>query len=280
MKTTTPFIFDNHDIERFIVSDLKLLSDIKKSFDYIYGKLLATGNALLCVATDTDYNLESREWSEGKNYKWLAIGCDGQVKMLIRSYGGHHMVFCKNTTTRKYREETYQEFRYSAFTFNTCTDHLSDDESDFYCENSYHDLQNAMSQIILMVTENKINSVWNSHSLTRPRHVEVKPVYDAEQLYSIDQLIFCAEELSNKHMELFAEQDMLAMLKSLPDVVGQDFDRGVIKSVKTEFPKQYQDPYYHGVGIEVKETDGRIKFVDVYTLSRYCLEDVQKLMSV
>ena len=83
-------------------------------------------------------------------------------------------------------------------------------------------------------------------------------------------------------MELYAENDMLNMLKTLKqsDVIGELFEgQTIIKSITTDFPKQYSDPYYHGVGITTVDAKDSIKFIDVYSLTRYYHKNIELLMS-
>ena len=71
---------------------------------------------------------------------------------------------------------------------------------------------------------------------------------------------------------------MLDMLKSISGATGKQFDRQYkVKEVCTEFPKQYSDPYYHGVGIALVDDQDKRSFQDVYSLTRYCFESVLAL---
>lgn len=102
-------------------------------------------------------------------------------------------------------------------------------------------------------------------------------VFVGESIYSVDKLIFCAEELSSTHTALFAENEMLEKLKEITDRVGEKFDHQyTIKEVRTEFPKQYSDPYYHGVGLNLEKEDGKTDFQDVYSLTMYYYESIFK----
>ena len=287
------FKFDKNDITRHIQYELRVMDRMEDAFNYVYSKLTGLGHSLYCKPDDTKFDLEKSKASEGKNYDWLAIGCDN-IHMLIRTYGCHHTIYTKLTTTRTYGEgekaHSYNHYRYGAFTFHTNTELAPLDKQDFLNENNFSDLDTAMPQILQHVFENHVQSLWNSVGFIRPDYVEISNVYDGESIVSVDKLIFCAEELSDKQMELFAQTDMLEMIKAVAEKQKQTealheslalpFDRNsVVMSVITEFPKEYSDPYYHGVGIKVREGENKTKFIDVYSLTRYYLEEVQNILA-
>ena len=87
--------------------------------------------------------------------------------------------------------------------------------------------------------------------------------------------------MQNQHLELFAENDMLEKIKTMSDKIGEEFDKDfhgkrIIKEIRTEFPKQYCDPYYHGIGILIENAKGETKFEDVYSLTNWHLNEVFK----
>jgi hypothetical protein len=128
--------------------------------------------------------------------------------------------------------------------------------------------------------KSRVQSLWNSVGFIRPKHVDVRNVYDGESITSVDKLIFCAEELSTMQMGLYAETDVLDMLKSLPtDTVGKLLGRYEITEVRTSFPKDYSEPYYHGVGLVVREREDYTRIYDVYTLTSYHLDDLMSLIA-
>lgn len=276
------FDFDKDDVTRHIQYELKTLDKMARAFDYVYSKLTGLGNALYCKPDDTKFDLDSAKPSEGKNYNWLAIGCDN-AHLLIRTYGTHHTIYTKLTETRTYgkgeKERTYNHYRYAAFTFHTNTRRAAEDQQDFLNENNFHDLEQAMPQILTHILDKEVQCLWNSVGFLRPDYVEIRNIYDSESIISVDKLIFCAEELSNKQMELYSEIEVLEILKSLPaDTIGKTIGRYEITEVRTEFPKDYSEPYYHGVGIIVKERVDYQRIYDVYTLCRYHLDDLMTLV--
>lgn len=273
------FRFEADDIKGHIRYEMKLMRKMGKSFDYIHDMLTKLNYHKEYKAADT-IKLENLKYDEGKNYNWIAITC-GRVKLILRVYGGHFTIFCRNETVHQFEKMSYTEKRYSAFTFYVDTKKVPEDKRDYYHEHSFEDLNNAMPEMIKMIAEDKVCSFWNNYSLKRPDHCEIKNVFDGEDIVSVDKLIFCAEELSSEHLSLFAQNDMLEILKSLKDKVGQPFDgRHTIKKITTEFSKQYSDPYYHGVGITVVDEKGKTDFHDVYCLSHWYMEAVENLMKL
>jgi len=275
-----PQEFNKRDVERVLIYDLKAFRTIRDSFIYVHTLLSQQGYGYdLNKNSSPDFN--KLKWSEGKNYQWLALCMgdkDGSTQFLIRQYGRHLTVFTKFS----YSEESYRDTVYACFTFNTNNDKMNatQREASDLNENFFHEFQIAFPEILRLVNENKLHSLWNNRDLPRPSYVDVKTAFYGETIISIDLLIFGAEELTQKHMELFAENDMLDMLKSLREVSGRDFDaNNKVKEVVTDFPKQYSDPYYHGVGIAVVDAKDKRSFHDVYTLTRYYFDEVLALRS-
>lgn len=71
---------------------------------------------------------------------------------------------------------------------------------------------------------------------------------------------------------------MLEILKNLSDCTGKPFGRDKVNKIITDFPEQYSDPYYHGVGIETIDKNNKTSFQDVYSLTMFYFDDVQKLI--
>lgn len=284
MTDNTPFIFDDHDIHNIIISELQLLRKAKYSFNYIYDKLVTTGNHL-DVSTVTEIDLGVIKACEGKNYNWIAVSTTdikGTIEFVIRQYGMHHTVFVKRTTNQKFRAQTYYEYQYACFTFNTDTSSLDITAHDRLCEHPYIELNKIFPDLIKTVNENNIANLWNNYDFKRPSYCEIKTAFYNNTISSIDLLIFCCEELSCLHIELFAENEMFEMLKTLKakDIIGEIFKgQAIINKILIDFPKEYGVPYYHGIGIEIIDAKYQLSFKDIYCLTIYYLENVQLLMS-
>lgn len=93
-------------------------------------------------------------------------------------------------------------------------------------------------------------------------------------------LSFACRKNGNVLDEQYSEIDMFDMIKQCTDKIGMSFDSNtIIKRVCTEFPKEYSKPYYYAIGIETIDENDNVKFIDVYSLTMYYLENVLKLMS-
>jgi len=181
---------------------------------------------------------------------------------------------------KKQLEESKRQFdasKFAAFTFYTNT-MLAD--SNLYCDNKFLDLNAMFHEIVEHITSNNVHFLTNSSSFKMPKYCEVEKAFCSDEtIFSYDCLIFCAEELSNKHLELFAENDMLDIVKQLANKVGCEFTGDKkINRVVTEFSPHYSEPYYHGVGIETIDKNGKVEFHDVYRLSRWNYETVKNLL--
>lgn len=272
------FKFEADDIKNYIRYEMNLYDRISESFDYVHSMLVKIKCHKVLKPTDV-VKLEKLKYNKGKNYNWIAITC-GDVKLVLRVYGHHFTFYCKNEMADKAETRPYRRTRYSAFTFYVETEKIADiKKRDYTYEHNFEDLNSIMQDIIKKVAENEVQGLWNSYSLVRPDYCEVENIYYGEEVSSIDKLIFCCEELSSQHLELFAENDMLETLKGLTDVIGKPFgSRRTVKSITTEFPKEYSDPYYHGVGITVADENGKTEFHDVYRLSRWYMEEMENLI--
>lgn len=274
-----PFNFDKHDVEKYIQYELKVMSNMEGTFNYVFEKLKEKKHFLDLDKKSGEIELHKVKADEGKSYNWIAVK-SGDVDLIIRTYNTHHTIFTKRNKSRKIGEDfNYDCSRYSAFTFRTNTDGLGDKLHDSYCDNPFIDLNAALPQIIEHCNIDRIQSLWNTAGFIRPEYCEVKNAYDGESIHSVDTMIYCAEELTSKHMELFAQNDMMKTLEVLQakGVIGEKFERGTVKSISTKFPKEYSEPYYHAIGIEINEGDKR-KFHDVYSLTYWYMDAVNKLL--
>lgn len=268
MKNDLVFNFDSEDIKKYIQYDLNLLRKISKSFNYIQNTFKKLGHFLEIDFENFD-DLEKANWRNGKNYDWLSI-VNGNIELLIRQYRYHFTIYSKLTIDR----DGYTEKQFSCFTFNTNTDLITDKNSydDSYYEDNYYELNKHLKAIFEIIRNDDVRMISNPYTLIRPKHCEVSMIFSGESMYSIDKLIFCAEELSNLHIELFSENEMLEKLKDMNDRVGLEFDRNSnIDYIKTEL----KNNYYHDVGIGlIDKNDNKKSFKDVYCLTMYYFTNI------
>ncbi len=276
------FKFDKRNIDSYILRTLNIKNKFKKSFAYVFDKLLPMNSKKKALLTNTEFDLEKLTWYEGKNYDWIALTDNIKnplIQLLIRQYENHFTIFFKY----KYKvteDPKIDEFFYTrsgVFTFYTNIDKLSDKEHDSYIDDRFKDLNKYLPEIIKLMREDNIDSVWNSYSLKlesekqRPKHIEAKCSWDGgDTISSVDEIIFAVEELFQKHLELFAQTDMIEKIKTLKkgDMVGSYEVLDVRTKVK--------DDYYHEAGLNLKGTNGKDSdsWCDVYSLTRWYYEAI------
>ncbi len=270
------FKFSDDDVKSKIIYDLKLMKRIGKSFDYVHEKLKELGHH---VSGDTP--LTKDICSEGKSYRWVAI-TNGNVKILIRIYNLHFTIY----TCLEEKMDKWSVKRYGSFTYMVDTKKITEDDeiegiptpsegeqyiADYYSDYMYDQpflmLNSQMKTLIEIIRKQEVHTLWNNYSFERPHFITVKNIYDNNNISSIDDIVFCAEELSNKHIELFAQTDMLEGIKRFK--VGDEFKGDMHKGTITEIRTELKNNYYHGVGLKIGD-----KWEDVYSLTRWDLEGV------
>ena len=250
------FKFEKRDITSHMMYEMKLTYKFKDSFNYLTKKL----------KVQKLKPLNKIKWDEGKNYDW-AIVKEGLITFIIRTYRNHFTIFFKNEN----KENDYRT-RYGCFMFNTDTTKLSNDDSDARCDNCFVDLDEYIKPIHKLISDGHVHLLWNNAALPRPDYIEIKPIWNGSEddINYVDDFIFCCEELFGKHLELFAQTDMLDKLKTIK--VGDMLNRYEVLEVRTEV----EDDYYHDAGLKLKGTNGvdSESWNDVYSLTRYYLNDI------
>jgi hypothetical protein len=253
------------EIDSFLQYTLRLQKRMGKSFDYIF-ETLKNNKLHSDFSKKKKFDLSKVKFDEGKSYNWFAITYKN-VRLVVRQYGTHLTIFtCLVSDEGRYFNN------YSAITFNTKSELLSDRESDLRCDQPFLDINECLPKLFELVQEENEHSFWNELSFPRPKHCEVKIAFYSDRVYSIDLSVYCAEELSNIHLKLFAENDMFKKLSELK--VGEKincFGEKEILRIDTEL----EDDYYHGVGVMIDD-DGREKFEDVYSLTSWYFDSIFK----
>ncbi len=288
MIKETVFNFSNDHVKAKIAYDLQLFKRIGKSFDYTHKKLVSLGHH---VEGDKP-QLSKGICIEGKNYNWVAV-TSGNVKILIRTYDNHFTVYTCLEETHEYKNTktgkmcTYTDKEYGAFTYHTDTtkitiddeiegipkpknkdeDYIEDYYMDCFYNNPFTMFNTQLKGLIDVIGKHEVHTLWNDYSFARPKFVSIKIAYNGESVSSFDKLFFCAEELSCKHMELFAENEMLEGIKKFK--VGDEFKGKFNKGIITEVRTEVEDGYYHGVGLTIGE-----EWCDVYSLTHWDLDGV------
>lgn len=269
------FNFEKDQVTRFVEYELDTFNKFKEPLNYVINELDKLGMSLTIKSLDKNIDLNKIKEREGKNYQWSCIKYK-DVTLVIRRYNQHLTIFTKVIKESDVKGRIKSE--YGAFTFNTNFDKFGDkhDEMmDKYYDKPFTDLNVIIKDLINLLIEKNggVYWVWNSACLKVPDHMEIKLAFSQKNISSLDNFIFCMEELSTIYTELFAENTMLQKIKELKSG-DQLNDRYKIGKVITEV----KDNYYHGAGIELIDTMNKdqTSFQDVYSLTRWHFNDIFK----
>jgi hypothetical protein len=291
------FKFEKSSIQSHLRYDKKIFRKVKEPIDYIINVLTNLGYSYtLDSLKDADLNQVKQK--EGKNYNWCVINYQN-VQLLIRAFRQHLTVFTKLTTYCDIMERN--ETSLGAFTFHSNFDNLitsdtvyelaeqfksqnpsmsikdcidnaycqvHDGRLDEMCDNKFIDFNGCLKNLMELIQEDRLCFLCNSSSFERPDYVDIETAFYGEEISSIDCFVFCMEEIDCLHRDLFSETTMVEKLKELKDnlVEGQKFDNQYsIVDIVTEV----KDNYYHGVGISLIDSEGKRKWVDVYSLTSW-----------
>lgn len=245
--------------EKYKLEELmrKEIYKMKDAFDFIVQKL----------GVQKKTKLSKMKWMEGKSYDYAVLQ-DDNVTLLIRHYRDHFTFW--GYVKSKEKDDFQSEF--FMFTYHTDRDKLmTDDEKDARCDNNFMDIDLSIASFIKVIKEGHAHLVWNSAACVIPKWVEVKIGFVHSSIHSFDLAIFGCEELSTLQSQLFAENEMWKLIKQIKP--GYKIGREVVKSVNTELPKQYSDPYYHGLGITFEKGS---HMQDVYSLTMFFINDIKE----
>jgi len=262
------FDFDRKDIERYIEYELLLFDKIDASFDYVFNKLVLL-NHHSNISKLKSFDINTITPKETKNYNWLGL-THKNVRLIIRQYGYHLTIYYNHTEDNSFRKNN------GALIFNINLDNVNDNDRDSYYDNPFLEINKVLFNLIELINNNHDYLLWNGVSFKRPDFCDVQNIYFKSVISSYDLLIFCSEELSNIHMTLFSENDMLDKLKTMDNKINMPFENSIIKEIKTEFSGAYLDPYYHELGITIENKNGKTKFIDVYSLTMYYYNEIFK----
>lgn len=276
-----PFKFSKSDAINAIRREIDMLANGGKSFEYVYEKLKELGYHYTTqnkiVLPDNEDFIESGLFFEGKSYHWTTIEC-GNVRFIVRKYNTHFTIFGSYTKVTQMDDFNYKDHKYSAFEIYTDTDieyelneagksEFEDFYEDFFYCQPFYDFNLLINPIVDMINENHFHLIDNSSALKRPQRVRIKEYFNGndESIYSLDKTIYAFEELSNIHIVLFAQNEMLEEIKKFK--VGDVFGGSKIVEINTDL----NDDNYHSVGIKT-EKDSYL--CDVYTLTDFYYEYV------
>lgn len=269
------FNFDKSDITRYIEHELKTLEKFKEPLNFVINCLVKQKKCINIQSLDKDLKLNKVKEREGKSYNW-SVFTYNNITLVVRRYGHHLTIFTKvDKGGVDFMDRP--NIDYGAFTLHTNMEQFGEKHDkmlDVYYENPFTDLTVIIKDLFTLLSERSsgVAFVWNSASLKRPKHVELKLIFSGNTISSLDLFVFCMEELENTYQELFSETIMVQRLKELKtgEKLGKIYEVGEITSTIAE------DDYYHNVGVELLDIRNRKKkdFKDVYSLTRYYAEDI------
>jgi hypothetical protein len=260
------FSFDEKDFARDFFYRNKMKEKFIQAFNYVCGKL---------PVQKIPKDLEKLKWDKGKNYSWAIVEKDS-LTLMIRQFGHHFTFFSRNRKKLEAKKELPDEFtdlyysQWSCFTIYSNQEKMKD--PDMIVEDNFYDLNPLLPSLLDFLSEEGPHLLWNTYAFKRPEWVEVKNAWNGgEDISSMDMVLFAFDELFNKYLELFAENDMIEKVKTFN--VGDRLGAYEITKVGTKL----KDNYYYNVGLSLKNTnfpDSEPSWADVYSLSRYYLDSV------
>jgi hypothetical protein len=253
------FKFDDRHIQLGLVRKHNLDKNIKLCFDYLKNHL-----PINVLDKDNNFDFSTLQFEEGKNYHFFYL-VNGKAEILIRQYRTHFTFFTYS------KDEDYFKKKLNVFTIHTNTQKMSDKLSDSFCDDEFQTISELLPQLVKLIEENQVQTMWNDLVLVRPEYVEVELAFSGtETVHSLDKLIFACDEIFQMYLCKFAENEMLEKLKTLK--VGDKFSSYVIEEIKTEVT----DGYYHSAGLKYYNSkfDKKTTWSDVYSLTRYHYDEI------
>lgn len=271
------FKFEKSDVTQFIEYELKTLDKFKEPLNYVIKSLIRLGHSMTIKSLDKKIDLNKVKENEGKNYHWSVFNYKNAT-LVIRRFRQHLTIFTRVVKGVDYRKNP--KIEYGAFTLNTDFEKFGekhDEMMDTYYNKPFTDLNVIIKDLLNLLIDKDGGVYWvgNSASLKRPNHVKIELAFASKTISSLDNFVFCMEEIENIYLTLFAETTMIQKLKEYNDKIGEKLsDRYKIGKVTT----QVKDEYYHSAGMEIIDTMDKNKksFKDVYCLTRWYFNDIFK----
>jgi hypothetical protein len=141
--------------------------------------------------------------------------------------------------------------------------------------NDFYDINNSLDDLFQLVEDKHIHLIDNPYAFKKPSYVDVELIFTSpESINKIDLFVFLCEELSTLYSHIYSETIMLDKIKKIK--VGDMLDECNVV-VKTSV--DVKDDYYHNTGITTKDIrDNKESFKDVYCLSMFYLDEINKLI--
>ena len=261
------FDFDKDVLRHYIEYDLRTTEQAREPMNFIIAQMVKQGHSMTLNSLDKKIDLNKVKERKGKNYNW-SVFVHKNATMLVRRYKQHLTIF-----TKVFKDGKYPKTEYGAFTMNTDMDKFGakhDQMMDKYWDNPFIDLNAIIKNLMEVLMDRGVHWVWNSACLKRPNHVDIKLAYCDNNINSIDDFVYCMEEISSMYQELFAETIVVKRLKELKvgERLTDEYTIGVLNIVS-------KDGYFHVVGAEFINQKKK-SWNDVYCLARYYMKDLFK----
>lgn len=258
------FKFSEENVKVGLVRSEKIWQKIDFALKYLV-KYLPVNK----LKKDNSFNFNKLKFDEGKNYDWYFLN-KKDLTILVRQYRNHFTFFVDNKTAHYFSH-------LSVFTINDNSDKMDGDTSDSFCDDRFQSITKYLPELVKIIENDNVHSIWNDYSFKVPKYTDVKIVMtNRENVDSLDLLLFACDELFSMYLSTYAENEVLEQIKKYK--VGDKFGSSyVITKVKTEFPKEYSDPYYHDVGLEIINNNfpgSKPKWADVYSLAMYHYDEL------
>lgn len=262
------FNFNKREVTKYLSYDLDLFENISETFTFLSQKF----------PIHKKKNLgKLKKWYKGKSYDWAFVQ-KNDIIFLIRKYQMHYTIIsCQIKEKNKKEDYKYHYLfsNYSAFTFYSNYEKMSDIEKELMNENDFYDINNSLDDLFQLVEDKHIHLIDNPYTFKKPSYVDVELIFTSpESINKIDLFVFLCEELSTLYSHIYSETIMVDKIKKIK--VGDMLDECNVV-VKTSV--DVKDDYYHNTGITTKDIrDNKESFKDVYCLSMFYLDEINKLI--
>lgn len=149
---------------------------------------------------------------------------------------------------------------------------MTDDVNDDYVNDNYKDIDFYIKPLLKVIRDDDVSMLWNDAFFNRPDHLDIKIAWTGhDDLHSIENFIYCCEELFRKHCDMFAENEMVERIQTIN--VGDILDKSYVVTKVNK--KVHNGGYYHGTGISLSNLnfpDSNPIWADVYSLTTYYLK--------
>ena len=263
------FKFDENYLKFNFLMKNNLGGKIDLCFEHLFKNQRIPINKL---RADNTFDFKKLKNREAKNYDWFFLANDN-VRILVRQYQSHFTFFSK---VKHEGPRAFLFEKINIFTISVNTENIDNEElKDSLWDNPLITLDELLPKLVDFMLEDKVYFLWGN-PFAGLDYVEVEVAYTGGDIVSkLDSLLFACGEISQMFLECYAENEMLAHIKTLK--TGDKFgDKYTVKEVRVEV----EDDYYHDAGLVYTKQhhNGEIEedWSDVYSLTRFMFDDLMK----